>query len=64
MSEGFLSELLCVHNVGKGTFDLHELILYVSEPLILLLLCSHIANIVDFCLPCLTLMAKAEKYDD
>ena len=31
VSEGVLSELLCIHNVGMGTFDLHGLILYVSE---------------------------------
>ena len=31
VSEGFLSELLCIHNVGMGTFDLHGLILCVSE---------------------------------
>ena len=31
VSEGFLSKLLCVHNVDKETFGLHELILYVSE---------------------------------
>ena len=30
MSEGVLSELLCIHNVGMGTFDLHGLILCVS----------------------------------
>ena len=30
VSEGFLSELLCVHNVGIETFDLHGLILCVS----------------------------------
>ena len=31
VSEGFLSELLCTHIVDMGTFDLHELILYVFE---------------------------------
>ena len=31
VSEGFLSELLYVHNVGIETFDLYELNLYVSE---------------------------------
>ena len=30
VSEGFLSELLCIHNVGMGTFDLHGLTLCVS----------------------------------
>ena len=27
VSEGFLYELLCIHNVGMGPFDLHGLIL-------------------------------------
>ena len=31
VSEGFLSELLCIHSVGMETFDLDALILYVSE---------------------------------
>ena len=31
VSEGLLSELLCIHIVGIGTFGLHELILCVSE---------------------------------
>ena len=31
VSEGVLSELLCIHIVGIGTFGLHELILCVSE---------------------------------
>ena len=31
VSEGSFFKLLCVHNVGKGTFDLHGLILCVSE---------------------------------
>ena len=50
-SEAVFSKLLCNHSVGVGmeTFDLHELILCVSEGLILLLFCIHIANIVDFC---------------
>ena len=30
-SEGVLSELLYIHNVGKGTLDLHELIADASE---------------------------------
>ena len=29
--EGFLSKLLCVHNVDKETFGLHELNISVSE---------------------------------
>ena len=28
VSEGFLSELLCIHNVNIESFDLHGLILY------------------------------------
>ena len=35
-------------NVGMGTLDLHELIVYVSEYLPFLSLCSHIVNIDDF----------------
>ena len=31
VSEGFLTELLCIHNVGIGSFDLYGLILYGSE---------------------------------
>ena len=31
VSEGVLSELLCIHIVGMGTFDLHGPILCVSE---------------------------------
>ena len=31
VTEGVLSELLCIHNVGMGSFDLHARILYVSE---------------------------------
>ena len=33
VSEGLISELLCIHNEGMGTFDLHVLILCVSEGL-------------------------------
>ena len=33
-----------IHNVGKGTFDLHELILCLSEDVLSMLLCSHIVN--------------------
>ena len=64
VSEGNFYLLPCVDNVGIETFVLHELILYVSEALILLLLCIHIANIVDFCVPCSTLMANVEAYND
>ena len=35
VSEGHLSELLCVHIVGMGSFDLHGLILCVSEDILL-----------------------------
>ena len=34
VSEGFLSELLCIHIVDIETFDLHALILCVSEGLL------------------------------
>ena len=34
VSEGYFSELLCVHNVGIATFDLHGLILCVSEDIL------------------------------
>ena len=34
VSEGFHSELLCIHNVGMGSFDLHGLILSDSEGLL------------------------------
>ena len=34
VSEDFLSELLCIYTVGMGTFDLHGLILCVSEGLL------------------------------
>ena len=30
VSEGYLSQLLCIHIVGMGTFDLRGLILCVS----------------------------------
>ena len=33
--------------MGKGTFDLLELILYLSEDVLSKLLCSHILNIND-----------------
>ena len=41
VSEGFLSELLCIHNVGMGTFDIHELTLCVSEGVLSRLPCIH-----------------------
>ena len=48
-SEGFLSELLCIHNVGMGTFDLRGLILCESEDFLSELLCNHsIVNIDGF----------------
>ena len=39
VSEGVLSEMLCIHIVCTGTFDLYELNLYVSEGLLFELLC-------------------------
>ena len=48
VSEGFLYELLCIHNVGMGSFDLHELILYVSEGLTSVLLRIHIVDTESF----------------
>ena len=41
MSEGVLSDLLCVHIVGIENFDLHGLTLCVSEGLLSELLCIH-----------------------
>ena len=37
-----------IHNDCMGISDLHELLLCVFEGAISLLLCNHIANIVDF----------------
>ena len=34
VSEGILSEVLCIHIKGMGTFDLHALILCVFEGLL------------------------------
>ena len=48
VSEGLLSELLCVHNVGIETFDLHGLILCVSEGFLSELLCIHIVGMGTF----------------
>ena len=39
--EGFLSESLCIHNLGMGSLDLHGLILCVFEGLLSELLCIH-----------------------
>ena len=55
VSEGLLSELLCVHIVGIETFDLHELILCVSEGVLSVLLCVHNVGIETFDLHGLTL---------
>ena len=41
VSEDFLSELLCIHNVDIETFVLHELILCAPEALLSELLCVH-----------------------
>ena len=38
VSEGVLSELLCIYNAGMETFDLHGLLLYVSEEFLFQLL--------------------------
>ena len=48
MSEGFLSQLLCIHIVGMGTFDLHGLILCVSEGFLSELLCVHNVDMGSF----------------
>ena len=39
---------MSTYNADMETLALHELIPCVSEGLIVLLLCIHIANIVDF----------------
>ena len=41
MLEGFFLQLLCIHNVGIGTFDLHGQILCVSGGVLSVLLCNH-----------------------
>ena len=45
MLEGFSLQLLCIHNVGIETLDLHGQILCVSEDLLSELLCVHIMGI-------------------
>ena len=50
VSEGFLSQLLCIHIVDMGTFGLHALILCVSEGILCELLCIHIVDIEAFVL--------------
>ena len=45
VSEGFLSVLLCIDNVGIETVCLHALILCVSEGFLSELLCVHIVGI-------------------
>ena len=49
--------MLCVYKVGMGTFDLHELILCVSEGFLSELPCIHIVGIETFDLYGLTLDA-------
>ena len=44
VSEGLISELLCIHNEGMGSFYLHGLILCVSEGCLSVLLYSHNEN--------------------
>ena len=48
VSEGVLSELLCIHIVGMGTLDLHELTADVFPDGLCFLLCIHIVNIDIF----------------
>ena len=48
VSEGLLSELLCVHIVGIGTFGPHGLILCVSESFYSELFCVHNVDIESF----------------
>ena len=59
VSECFLSELLCIHIVGKETFGLHVLILCVFEDLLSKLFCIHIACMETFDLHGLILCAFA-----
>ena len=47
--------LLCIHNVCMETFDLHGLILCVSEDYFSELLCIHIVDIETFDLHALIL---------
>ena len=53
-SEGVLYKLPCIHNVGIGTFGLHELILCGSEVPLYNLLCIHNVGIGTFYLHGLT----------
>ena len=39
---------MLIHNTGMGSFDLHGLILYVSEDLYAKLLCIHIVGMGIF----------------
>ena len=55
VSEGLLSVLLCIHNVGKETSGLHGLILCVSEGVLSQLLCAHNVGIGTFHLHALIL---------
>ena len=48
VSEGCVSELLCIHIVDIGTSDLHALILCVSEDFLSQLLCIHIVGMETF----------------
>ena len=48
MSEGYFSELLCVHNVDIGTFALRGLILCVSEGYFSELICVDNVGIGTF----------------
>ena len=44
VSEGFLSNLICIHTVGMGTSGLHGLTLCVSEGFLVPSLCIHIVG--------------------
>ena len=48
MSEGYLSLLCCVHNVGIETFNLHELILCACKDFLYVLLCVHAVGMETF----------------
>ena len=61
MSEDFLSELHCIHNVGNGIFGLHGLLLCVSEGHLSELLCVHNVDIKTFDLHGLTLHDAFQK---
>ena len=47
VSEGYFSELICVDNMGIGTFGLRGQILYVSEDYLSDLNCVHNVGIDD-----------------